>query len=255
MHTHTHTHTHTRVHTEHDCSMFTGRQYKRVSQQGESESDTTDNETAFFTSENGSRKWRMGTRLGNLNQDPELDLPYVHPTLPVETKKNKLHGQYTRRQFISGACLLIVILAMVAAFSATIILGQKFMNEAPPTTNNHNPLTTYTSMPAPTPLVNFDPTNGNELSFNESRAPVRQDSTQSASTGATTSSTTTKSISSVTSPPPTISTVKSTSTLHPTTSTAATERTNTAIGNDDTRLNPPPQIDSITTFKYHKESS
>ena len=219
--------------------------YKRVSQQGDSDSDTTDNETAFFTSENGSRKWKMGTRLNNLNQDPELDLPYVHPTLPVEMKKNKLqNGNYTRRQLISGACLLIVILAMVAAFSATIILGQKFMSEALPTTNNHNPLMTHTkNIPAPTPLVNFVPTEDTELSINESRAPVRQDSTQSASTSAmVTSSPTTKFIPSVTSPPPpTISTFKTTSTLHSTTGTsiASTERTNIAmpIASGNMRLN------------------
>jgi hypothetical protein len=103
--------------------MFVGRQYKHVSQQGDSESDTIDNEIAFFTSENGTRKWRMGMSPGNLNQDQELDLPYIHPTLPVELKKEKLSGHFSRRQLISGACLLLVILAMVVAFSVKIISG------------------------------------------------------------------------------------------------------------------------------------
>ncbi len=63
----------------------------------------------------------MGNSPGNLNQDPELDLPYVHPTLPVELKKEKLSGRFSHRQLISGACLLLVILAMVVIFSVTII--------------------------------------------------------------------------------------------------------------------------------------
>ena len=57
---------------------------------------------------------------GNLNQDQEFDLPYVHPTLPVELKK-KLSGHFSCRQFIFGACLLLVILAMVVVFSVMII--------------------------------------------------------------------------------------------------------------------------------------
>ena len=180
---------------------------------------------------------------GNLNQDGELDLPSVHPTLPVEMKKNKLSGHHTCRQFISGACLLLVILAMVAAFSATIILGQKFIIEIPPT-DNHNLLLvmTHTTMPAPTPLVNFDHTEGKQLTSNKGRTPIRQDSTQCTSTTgamASSSPTTTKSISSVPSPTP-VSTSK----------TAAAERIDVVSQTEERKLNPSPhgQLESITTL-------
>ena len=235
--------------------MFLGRQYKRVSQQGDTDSDTTDNETAFFTSENGSRKWRMGMSPGNLNQDPELDLPYIHPTLPVETKKNKLSGHHTCRQVISGVCLLLVILAMVAAFTATIILGQKFIIEAPPT-DNHNLLlvTPQTSdiiiRPAPTTLVS---TEGSELISNEDRAPIRQDCTRCTSTV----------VAMITSSPsipyPTpMSTITIFSTVQIHSSSlepaATTERTNIASNNimEEGNLKPSPQSaeEDSTTFMY-----
>ena len=54
-------------------------------------------------------------------KDQELDLTYVHPTLLVELKKEKLSGHFLHRGFIFGACLLLVILAMVATFSVMII--------------------------------------------------------------------------------------------------------------------------------------
>ena len=54
-------------------------------------------------------------------KDQVLDLTYVHPTLPVELKKEKLSGHFLYQQFIFGACLLLVILAMVATFSVMII--------------------------------------------------------------------------------------------------------------------------------------
>ena len=187
---------------------------------------------------------------GNLNQDHELDLPYVHPTLPVEMKKNKLSGHFTRRQFISGACLLLIILAMIAAFSATIILGQKFIIETPPT-DNHNLLLvmSHTTMPAPTPLVNFDHTEGNQLTSHKGHAPIRQDSTWCISTvGAmvTSSPTTTKSFSSIPSLTP-VSTSK----------TVATERTNVVSETEERKLNPSPhgQLESITTFMSIVEQS
>ena len=176
---------------------------------------------------------------GNLNHQ-EFDLPYVHPTLPVELKKEKLSRHFSRRQIISGACLLLVILAMVAAFSVTIILGQKFIVEAPPTdTDNHDNniivlVTTYANnVPATTPPVNYDPTDGNEeLTPNEGSAPIRQDSTSTAAGAMVTSSPTVKSISSVLS----TSAIKMSSTLPSASSTpepaALTERTH--IANDDT---------------------
>jgi hypothetical protein len=230
--------------------MFVGRQYKRVSQQGDSDSDTTDNETAFFTSENGTRKWRMGMSPGNLNQDPELDPPYVHPTLPVELKKEKLsRGRFSRRELISGACLLLVILAMVVAFSVTIILGQKFIVEVPPTnTDNHDNIPLVTThatnvpWPAVTPLVNFE--------GNKGSTPTRQDSTctwctgTAAGTMATSSSPRVKSVSSFLSPTP-IPTIKVSSTVHstttPTAPAAATERTHIASDTEERRLHPFPQ--------------
>ena len=239
--------------------MFIGRQYKRVSQQGDSDTDTTDNETAFFTNENGAKKWRMGMSPGNLNEDPE----FVHPTLPVETKKKKLSGHYTRRQFISGVCLLLVILAMVAAFSATIILGQKFMIEEAPPPNDHNniPLATMhaTDMPAPTPLVNFDPTDGNELTSDKGDAPIHQYPTRY-----TTSHTTIKS-SLLLSPTPSF-TVTMSSPVHTSTPIATlkmaadTERTNVASDTEGRKLNPLTQLhydrgqDTIHVYSDEQES-
>ena len=251
-----HTHTHCR-------SMFVGRQYKRVSQQGDSDSDTTDNETAFFTSENGTRKWRMGMSPGNLNQDQEFDFPYVHPTLPVELKKEKLTGHFSRRQFISGACLLLVILAMVAAFSVTIILGQKFIVEAPPTDNHNNIIVLVTTLtnnvPAMTPLVNFDLTKDNEK-FKGS-APVHQDSTRCTSTAAgamVTSSPTVKNTSSLLSPTRT-STVKLSSRVPSTTPqpTAATQRTYNVISSntEERKWHPFPPWPARGHHNIHAEDS
>ena len=129
---------------------------------------------------------------------------------------------------------------MVAAFSVTIILGQKFIIEAPPTdTDNHDNIivlvTTYANnVPATTPLVNYDPTDGNEESTpNEGSAPIRQDSTSTAAGAMVTSSPTVKSISSVLS----TSTIKMSSTLPSAASStpkpaAVTERTH--IANDAT---------------------
>lgn len=87
----------------------------------------SDNETAFFSTENGSKRWRIGMQPDDLNQDLALDLPYVHPTLPVETKKINYKSRYTRRQLVSGGCLLFLIVGLIAAFALTIVFGEKYM--------------------------------------------------------------------------------------------------------------------------------
>ena len=87
----------------------------------------SDNETAFFSTENGSRQWRIGMQPDDLNQDLALDLPYVHPTLPVETKKINYKSRYTRRQIVSGGCLLLLIVGLITAFAMTIAFSEKYM--------------------------------------------------------------------------------------------------------------------------------
>lgn len=225
-------------------SMFIGRQYKRVSQQGDSDSgDTTDNETAFFTSESGSRIWRMGTRPSNLNTDPELDLPYVHPTLPVEMKKNKSLGHYTRRQLVSGACLLFMILAMVAAFAVAIILGQKYIVDAPPT-NNENDLQVTTHVLMPTPdLMNFDPFESNTPSITPDYTGVAM----------VTSSPTTKPISTTHAMITTITTIETSSPIpapEKAEPIATTERTNAASNEREVWNHLLPQTEPLTKFRY-----
>ena len=141
--------------------MFVGRSYQAVPQNGDSDLDT-DNERAFFT--NDSRKWKIGVRPANLSESFELDLPYVHPTIPVETKKMDYSRNYTRRQVFYGCCLMSVIVVMVTSFAMAIILGQMYIVETPPT----NTVTQFTSnvriqstfIPTPSPLVNFVPKDG-----------------------------------------------------------------------------------------------
>ena len=137
--------------------MFASRPYLAVSQRGDSSSDLdSDNDTAFFSTENGSRIWKMNGRPDDLSQDLALDLPYVHPTLPVETKKINYKRRYTCRQFVCSCCLLIVIVAMVTSFAAAIVLGERYITEAPPTEFGSSP----PLLPTPTPLVNFTPSDG-----------------------------------------------------------------------------------------------
>ena len=115
--------------------MFSSRPYKAVSQDGDTDMES-DNETAFFSTENGSKLWKIGMRPDDLNQDLALDLPYVHPTLPVETKKINYKSRYTRRQIVSGGCLLCLIISLIAAFAMTIIYSEKYMlDDVNPTDN------------------------------------------------------------------------------------------------------------------------
>ena len=128
--------------------MFSNRTYKAVSQEGDSDIET-DNETTFFSTKNGSKQWRIGMRPDDLNQDLALDLPYVHPTLPVNTKKVNYKSRYTRRQLVSGACLLFLIIGIVAAFAVTIIFGEKYMvDDVNPTNSVIADLQSTTSQPS-----------------------------------------------------------------------------------------------------------
>ena len=138
--------------------MFAGRRYQPVAQDGDSDSDTG-NETAFFSIDNGSRKWRIGAKPEDLSQDLALDIPYVHPTIPVETKRIDYNSRYTRRQVMAGSCVLCLILVMVVAFSVAIILGQKYIAEDLPGPGGGNGAFKSTVfLPLPTPLMTFAPT-------------------------------------------------------------------------------------------------
>ena len=148
--------------------MFGSRLYKPVSQEGDSDMDS-DNETAFFSTENSSKKWRIGARSDH--KDLALQLPYVHPTMPVETKKVNYKNRYARRQIISGVCLLFLIIGMISGFAVTIILGRKYMNDVLfSTTDTDGGNIQPSFMPVPTPSTNFIPSNGQQNIVNLSVA-------------------------------------------------------------------------------------
>ena len=87
----------------------------------------SDTEMTLFSTENGSKRQRIGMQPDDLNQDLALDLPYIHPTLPVKTKKVNYKSRYTRRQIVSGGCLLFLIIGLIATFAMTIVFSEKYM--------------------------------------------------------------------------------------------------------------------------------